>query len=194
MDLKLTCNCGKVKGLVHNVRPGIGNRIVCYCKDCQAFASALDRDSDTLDAYGGTDIYQSAPARVEITHGQEFVSCLKLSVKGLHRWFTSCCNTPIGNTGNPAMPLVGLIHTFISRDQAVDTIIGKATGPVFAKQARASLPDELKGPKSQFVVVLIMMAKLLSWKLTGKGLPNPFFSENGKPIAEPRVLETQSES
>jgi len=188
MNLKLACNCGKVTGLVHDAEPGKGNRIVCYCKDCQAFAKAVDREEDTVNQYGGTDIYQVAPSAVEISQGLENISCLRLSEKGLHRWYASCCNTPLGNTGKPGRPLVGLIHTFFSRDQDIDSIIGPAEGPVFASSARKELPDDLKGPKSQFAVVLRMVRKLIGWKLTGKSLPNPFFDSNGEPLAEPKVV------
>ena len=62
MNLKLACSCGKVTGLVHDAEPGKGNRIVCYCKDCQAFAKAVEREEDTVNQYGGTDIYQVAPS------------------------------------------------------------------------------------------------------------------------------------
>lgn len=188
MDLKLSCNCKKVTGVIHDVKPGTGNRVVCYCADCRAFARALERDGDTLDPYGGTDIFQVAPSRIEISGGKEYISCLRLTEKGLYRWYTSCCNTPLGNTGKPGMPLVGLIHTFMSPNQDIESIIGPIEGQVFARKASKKLPVEMKGPKSEFRVVMKMLGKLAAWKLTGKSLPNPFFDSSGKPLAEPRKL------
>ena len=194
MNLELNCRCGKVAGMVSDISPSMGNRLVCYCKDCQAFARSVDPEGDTLNEYGGTDIFQTAPCLVRITRGNEFVCCLRLTEKGLYRWFASCCNTPIGNTGNSGMPFVGLIHTFVSPDQDIDSIIGPVQGSVFTKSSDGKIPDELKGPRSQFSMVFKMIVKLLSWKITSKGFPNPFFNAQGEPLAEPRVVGKGSTS
>ena len=60
-QVELRCRCGEVVGLVENAAPQKVNRVVCYCDDCQAFAHQLGR-ADLLDAQGGTDIIQVAPA------------------------------------------------------------------------------------------------------------------------------------
>ena len=73
----------------------------------------LQKQDVTLDAAGGTRIYQLPPANVQITGGQENLACLRLKEKGLIRWYAKCCNTPIGNTVSKSMPFIGLIHTFI---------------------------------------------------------------------------------
>ena len=57
----LSCSCREVQGLVTNVSPTTVNRVICYCDDCQAFLHHLDR-ADLLDAQGGSDIVQIAPA------------------------------------------------------------------------------------------------------------------------------------
>ena len=57
----LSCSCGEVRGLVTGVSPNTVNRVVCYCDDCQAFLHHLGR-ADLLDAHGGIDIVQVAPA------------------------------------------------------------------------------------------------------------------------------------
>jgi hypothetical protein len=57
----LSCSCGDVRGLVTSVSPNTVNRVVCYCDDCQAFLHHLGR-AELLDAQGGTDIIQIAPA------------------------------------------------------------------------------------------------------------------------------------
>ena len=63
-NLALACRCGTISGRAIKVYPHHGTRVVCYCKDCQAFAQALGGAETTLDAYGGTDIYQLPAARV----------------------------------------------------------------------------------------------------------------------------------
>lgn len=187
-DLTLKCNCGKVAGVVHDVKPGCGNRLVCYCKDCQAFANHFGRDSGTLNEYGGTEIFQIAPALMDIQQGFEHVACLRLSEKGLYRWYASCCNTPIGNTVGLKLPFVGVIHSFISSEQDIDSKIGPVIGSVHEKYATDELPAELKSPKSQAGIMLSFIGKFLLWKIQGKATPNPFFDDQGNPVAEPSVV------
>jgi hypothetical protein len=52
-DLPLRCRCGSVRGIASEFARASGFRLVCYCKDCQAFARFLDR-ADVLDAAGGS--------------------------------------------------------------------------------------------------------------------------------------------
>ncbi|MFX6869136.1 DUF6151 family protein, partial [Acinetobacter baumannii] len=79
-----------------------------YCDDCQAFAHRLGR-ADLLNAQGGSDIVQVAPAALTFVKGQNRIAGMRLTPKGLFRWHTTCCNTPVGNTLGPAIPFVGLI-------------------------------------------------------------------------------------
>ena len=92
LDLPLRCRCGRVRGVASDVSPSGGFRFVCYCKDCQAFARFLERP-DVLDPAGGTDIFQMPPARVRLSAGMDAVRCLRLSDKGVLRWYTDCCRT-----------------------------------------------------------------------------------------------------
>lgn len=50
VDLPLRCSCGALRGVLRGMSPARGNRVVCYCRDCQAFAHFLDRD-EILDAH-----------------------------------------------------------------------------------------------------------------------------------------------
>ena len=86
----LRCQCGAVRGLANTVAPDTGMHVVCMCDDCQAFAHFLERD-DVLDASGGTAIFQLRPAQLEITAGREHLRCMRLSEKGLLRWYAGCC-------------------------------------------------------------------------------------------------------
>ena len=40
-NIPLRCRCGEVRGTALDVNGGVGNRVVCYCHDCQAFARHL---------------------------------------------------------------------------------------------------------------------------------------------------------
>ena len=61
------CRCGEVRGFVADASPRTVNRVVCYCDDCQAFAHRLGR-ADLLDAHGGSDVVQVAPASLGSLH------------------------------------------------------------------------------------------------------------------------------
>lgn len=92
----LRCQCGTVRAVL--AHPARGNRVVCYCHDCRAFAHVLDQASRVLDERGGSEISQVLPKNLTFTQGTEALACLRLTPKGLLRWHSACCRTPIGNT------------------------------------------------------------------------------------------------
>ena len=53
--ISLKCKCGAVKGSIKHVSPKVGNHVVCYCEDCQAFANHLSSNDNISDEWGGTD-------------------------------------------------------------------------------------------------------------------------------------------
>jgi hypothetical protein len=172
------------------VSPTAGFRVVCYCKDCQAFVHLLAR-ADVLDAAGGTDIFQMPSGRVKLTAGTDALRCLALSKRVL-RWYTDCCRTPIANTAAwPGFPLTSVIHCFMdhaaggrSRDEA----LGPPLSRIFERSATAPLPPNGPAPLSLGVFARRGSA-LLSWWLRGLGRPTPFFDERAKvPRAVPRVI------
>src|SRR5262245_12535850 len=101
-DVELRCRCGEVRGRVANASPRTVNRVVCYCDDCQAALHHLGH-AELLDEHGGTDIVQVAPASLAFHAGADRIVGLRLSPKGLYRWHTSCCKTPVGNTVGPGI-------------------------------------------------------------------------------------------
>ena len=192
-DLALACRCGTVRAIAHGVTPDIGNHCVCYCDDCQAFPKALGRP-DVLDANGGTDIFQLSPARLEFTHGIERVECLRLTPKGLARWYAGCCNTPIGNTmATPGVPFVGLIRSFV-REPASD-----ALGPVrarvfreFATGDKAAIPPD---NQSRWAMLVRVVGLMIGWRLRGDHKRSPFFGPLTRtPLKAPRVLSEAERS
>lgn len=182
-ELLLQCGCGKVTGRVHSINLKQGNRLVCYCQSCQKFAHHLN--SDLLNEFGGSDIFQIAPSHVRIEQGIEHVKSLKLTSKGAFRWYTSCCNTPIGNTASAKIPLVGLLPSFIAGGQNVDAMIGPIMGNVFVKDLDKPLPKNMQGKLSEKRVFFRMIRKLILWKILGKTKPNPFFDTRGRAISKP---------
>lgn len=179
--------------MLRGVSPSRRNRAVCYCDDCQSFAHFLGGADRILDAHGGTDIFQTSPARLAFTGGAKRLACVRLREGGLTRWHSACCNTPIGNTlsGNP--PFVGLIlHCAAPADGAA---LDSALGPVrirgnarFAKGDRAALDAHDGLPLSYFLRLGLMV---LGWRLRGDGARSPFFDAAGGLVAEPRVLSAE---
>jgi hypothetical protein len=184
---ELRCRCGEVRGLLTNPSPRTVNRVVCYCDDCQAFAHQLGR-ADLLDARGGTDIVQVAPASLEFVQGQHRIVGLRLKPAGLFRWYASCCNTPVGNTVGPTIPFVGIVaQAFDNAAQRPDDVFGKPIGAVMGKYAIGEAPAGAKGIKLSLLVRAIRM--VLGWRLRGQAWPHPFFRRDTRePIYPASVL------
>jgi hypothetical protein len=179
-----------VRGIARDVGPSTGLRFVCYCEDCQAFARFLERP-DALDPAGGTDIFQMAPARLGLHAGADALRCVRFSDRVL-RWYTDCCQTPIGNTAASArFPIVAVIHSFMDHEadgRSRDAVIGPLRCRIFERSAVAPLGPKAPPPPS--LGVFARRARMmLDWWVRGLVRPSPFFDERtGAPRAEPRVL------
>ncbi|WP_018015454.1 DUF6151 family protein [Teredinibacter turnerae] len=184
----LACSCGAVKGEL-NVVPGDFFHVACLCCDCQAFAAQLGREDFVLDSSGGSELFQTYPAYFKITEGAEHIRALQLKPKGLFRWYTACCNTPLANTMKSAhVPFVGLSVKLMQFDSAADksAAIGPVTLRAFGKHARGPMPADAHAtfPKSFLPKILKFMGKGL---LLGKSRPSPLF-KGGKPVAEIEIV------
>ncbi|HVL76941.1 MAG TPA: DUF6151 family protein, partial [Noviherbaspirillum sp.] len=125
MAHRIECKCGALGGtLEHGAEV---NRAVCYCDDCQAFARFLGRDNEVLDGAGGTEVIQTLQSRVRFERGHEHLACMRLSPRGMLRWYARCCNTPLGNTlPNHKLAMFGLVHSCV---QAEEGSLDRAFGP-----------------------------------------------------------------
>ena len=189
-DIPLRCACGKLRGTAVAVAPGAGCRVVCYCDDCQAYARFLGRPGIT-DEWGGTDIFQMPPSRVRITGDTEALRCVRLSDKGMHRWYCGECRTPVGNSVSARVPFVGLIHTFMdhrSDGRSREDVLGKPIGYTGTKFAIGTLPPAARRPS--LLRLLGRSVRLLGkWWVTGAGSPSPFFDDQTRaPRVKPRIL------
>jgi hypothetical protein len=192
-DVKLSCHCGKVTGVAQNVSAQSGHRLTCCCSDCQAFSQYLDGLGRTnaepiLDQFSGTDIFQMPISNLKIGQGLEKIDCVRLTSKGMYRWYTRCCNTPIGNTMGVNMPFIGVIHNFMQHQTSRVDEIGKNRAYVQTHEMKEKIPKALKGSSSRAVVRSIF--KILSWKMQGLNKPSVFFEKNGKAIVKPVILNT----
>ncbi len=189
-EIDLQCLCGSVQGVACNITPNFGTRVVCYCDDCQAFARYLDREDAVLDEYGGTDLFQMPISHLKITHGAENIRCMRLSPKGMFRWYTACCKTPIGNTLTAGVPFIGLIHNFIKDPGIREQHFGPVLGYVHTKFVKKALPSGLNQSTFPLRIMLRWLSKVILWKLKGLNKPSVFFDSNGKPVSMPHILNS----
>lgn len=191
-DLALRCRCGTVQGVARGITPSAGNHGVCYCDDCQAFAHFLGRAEDVLDASGGTDIFQMSPANLVFTAGVERLACIRLTSKGLLRWYAGCCNTPIGNTlPTGQIPFISLIRPFIAPpgDACASVALGPVRARVFERFATGDRSVIPTGGPPLWRVLLRVLRLMLTWRLRGDHRRSPLFdATTGLPITAPRVL------
>lgn len=185
MDIPLSCRCSKLTGAAANVHPARIRRIVCMCDDCQAYAHYLKRE-DLLDANGGTEVVPLVPAALKITAGKEHLRCLRLTGKGMYRWYAGCCNTPIANSmQSPKIPFAGVVRAFIKWNDA------DFPSPVYARvQAKfgiGEIPADARRTASFKVIVTTVGFLLRGW-LRRQFRPSPFFDAAGQPVVEPYIL------
>ena len=158
-NLNLQCKCGAVQGVVENVTHKSGNRCICFCKDCQAFPTELGVANSVLDEHGGTELFQAPLSHVKITQGSEHLRCLRLTKKGLYRWYTDCCNTAVGNTVSTKIPFFGIVHSFMKDVMDRTELLGPIRGAVFIKNAKGGY---VKNMKICFLAKAMYMSRVAS--------------------------------
>jgi hypothetical protein len=182
----LRCRCGRLQGHVTPARST--QRVICYCRDCRAFAHHLG-GHDVLDAQGGTEIVASLPSKLRLDAGSDALACLSLSPRGLLRWYASCCRTPIGNTSrSPKVAYVGLVHGCLEQGAPP---LQQSFGPLrMAVNTGSALGPVRKGPALATAGSLLGLATtLLGARLDGGWRDNPFFDTGtATPVREARVL------
>jgi hypothetical protein len=161
---------------------------VCYCRDCRAYAHALGKAAEVLDAQGGTEVVGVAPRSIEFTHGADALACLSLRDNGTLRWYASCCGSPICNTPRDfRMSYAGVLHTCL---RAAARGIDDSFGPV---RIKANLKGAT-GPTDRMLAssiagVAAFALRLARDRLGGAYKITPFFdARTGAPVATPRVL------
>ena len=186
MSHPIQCRCGTLKGYVS--RSQGANRCVCYCRDCQAFAHFLGRADEILDANGGTDVIQLRAANVVFTDGREALACMRLTANGLLRWYSTCCNTPFGNTlAIYQLSFVGLVHNCL---EVTGPALDASFGPVQAHVNTGSAKGKVSSSSLALVpVILRFIGFLVGARIDGSYRRSPFFSpDTGAPIVTPKVL------
>ncbi len=182
--LKISCTCGAFQAEVDADCVRTGNHGMCYCDDCQAFQHHLGREQDFLDAHGGTELLQAQSWQIKITQGADQLGLLKLSPKGLYRWHTTCCKTPMFNTvGNPKIAFVGIIAGNIDTPS-------EQLGPIIFRYKTEQAKVPVTDPKgSAFKFIFRTLRNILGARISGKWKDTPLFdAQTGRSIVKPYVL------
>ena len=178
-----SCRCGGVTGLLHDAAPAQVCHLVCYCRDCRAFARYMDR-MGALEPGGGSSLVQVLPARIEMSSGAQHIGCLRLSPKGLHRWYATCCGSPLANTvGSSRMPLAGMWRPLF----ADPSIFGPVRVHGFVKSALSGQGAPAKDKGLAFMLGGLIKRGLGAY-MAGTARHSPFFDAAGAPVSVPHVL------
>ena len=188
MNRALQCTCGHLRGQLSH--PASSTRLVCYCKDCRAFAHYLGRPAELIDAQGGSDIIVAHPQEVSFSSGTDAIACVSLSEAGMLRWYARCCNTPIGNTArNNKMAYVGLAAACLFGPVSLETDVGPVRMRSFTESAKGKVASSAL---ASIPVMLGFAGSLLGARLSGSYRRNPFFKPgSAAPVAEPTVLSKE---
>lgn len=186
--VSLECSCGSVKGKL-KVIPTSSFHVHCLCCDCQDFASHLNNKENILDEHGGSELFQTYPAFIEITDGKNNIAAIQLREKSLYMWHTTCCNMPIANTMTSSkMPFIGVSVKLMRFDSEQEKL--KILGPVTMKAfGKYSLGEKPKDVHEKFSISYMpkIMSFMLRGILTKKNKPSPFF-DGKEPVVEIKVL------
>ena len=133
-----------------------------------------------------------APSNLEITQGIENLKCLRLTGKGMLRWYASCCNTPIANTAPfSKVPFAGVVHTimdFAGDGKTRDNSLGPVGMRVQGQYGIGILPEGTY-QKTPLKLILHALRFIIAGWLKGRYKPSPFFNpKTGKPTVEPYIL------
>lgn len=185
-DLPFSCRCGALRGVLRDAAPRNGCHAVCYCTDCRAFARHLGV-ADTLEPGGGSALFQTVPNLIDITQGTANLACLRLSPKGMHRWYAACCNTPLANTtGSSRMPFAGLSCLIFDDVAPLGPIVVRG----FTKHA---LPGAGAPKKDRGMARMVggLVRRSLATYMAGTARTTPFFTPEGRPVVCPRILSAE---
>lgn len=134
-----------------------------------------------LNPAGGTLIFQTLPANLQIVQGAEHLALMRLGPKGLFRWHAGCCGTPIANTlASPKFSFSALVLPPETEG------LGPVTAQVQTKSARQPVREH-GFAKTGFAI----LRRAIRARLTGQTRKTPFFKDDGAPMVTPRVLSLE---
>ncbi len=185
--MKIQCNCRGFQAELTAFPRNTPGRLMCYCDDCQNYLEKLGR-TDLLDGYGGTEVIPVYPSEIKFLQGQEHLRCNRFGKRGLSRWSTTCCNSPIVNT-RARFPWAGVFHSaYTVEDKDFLEKFGRVRCRIRGKYATGNPPFKISDDVG-LKAMMIVLPFVLKGKILKKDAPSPFFKEDGKtPISEVVIL------
>jgi hypothetical protein len=133
-------------------------------------------------------VIQIVPADITFSQGREALACVRLTRRGMLRWYAACCNTPIGNTpATRKLPFVGLARACL--ECAAPTVTA-SFGPVrHCSFIGGAIGQPKPEPFGRAGLVFWLIRNRLRARFTGGFRDNPFFDTGAvRPIVTPKVL------
>jgi hypothetical protein len=189
--MQIRCECGKFRAELTTFPRNTPGRLACYCDDCQTYLHYLGR-SDLLDAAGGTEIIPVYPSEIKFLEGMNVLKSTCLSPKGLIRWSTTCCNTPIANT-RPQLPWAGFLNRVFNIEDPsyLEKVLGPVKSRIKGRFARGTPPIGT-APNLRLKDITTVLPFLLKGLLLSKTKNSPFFKKDGvTPVVEPQILRLE---
>lgn len=179
--LAFSCACGKFQGTLSTEGAKAGTHVACFCADCRANEVVHGKNDPAPDPVR---LLQIAPEAIKIAQGAEYLRPMRLSSRGILRWYASCCNTPIANTlGKPGLPFAGIRTALFSDPDHFGRVRVQAFVPQAGKPPRT---------KSALPMVMALFKRMGASRLSGSWRDTPFFDvDTGKPVAEIKVLSKE---
>jgi hypothetical protein len=125
---------------------------------------------------------------VTFTQGTEALACMRLTDKGMVRWYAGCCKTPIGNTlENYKISFIGLLHNCL---ETAERPLQNSFGAVrTCANPQGAIGDPKPKAKGMAATIWWVVKTILKARVNGDYKRTPFFRD-GRPIASPRVLSS----
>jgi len=180
-DITLSCRCGKLKARLSDVGPQTGTHILCHCADCRATYNHLG-----VTDYGdeSIDLFQTSPDKLTILQGGENLALMRLSKRGLLRWYAKCCNTPMFNTlASPKLPFVAVHAATMDSPEA----IGPVKGEGFVRNRNGKV-----GHKGGLRIAAGVIGRMAKARLSGRWRDTPFFDASTlEPVVPAEILSRE---
>ncbi|AVO39880.1 hypothetical protein C6Y53_17785 [Pukyongiella litopenaei] len=178
----LSCRCGGFHATLSADGLRAATHVTCQCADCRAAHLHFHQPDP---AGEGVHVLQTTPDALTIISGADKLAVMRLSPKGLFRWYASCCNTPLFNTlASPKLPFAGIVA------DRFDDI--NALGPVVV---RAHIPKQGGGYRHEHYARAGwgILSRMIAARLSGRWRHSPFFDiETGEPTGPVTVLTKEA--
>ncbi|NVO55727.1 hypothetical protein HW561_07990 [Rhodobacteraceae bacterium B1Z28] len=177
-DLAFSCTCGSLKGRITAKGAKSGTHVACFCQDCRAAQLYFGQPDP---APGPVEILQITPEEIEIETGLEHLAVMRLSPRGMLRWYANCCNAPLATTSRtPKFPFAGFILQRITNPQG----LGPITTRGFVPQPNGKQKHERLGH-----AIFGMLNRVARSRLSGSWKNTPFFNhKTSEPVVTPTVI------